>query len=109
MGARNGLFGFERPNTLQLEGGVIGPAIPPGLAGLEATNQHVLRMLAVVSSGVTIRGLIAATDVTASDAHTKVNPSRSDLDALFAARAGRHGLGRRVGDVCAVFVHGAGG
>lgn len=99
------LLGAKRPDTLQLKGSVVGPAVPPGFAGLEAANQHVVGVFGEVAPGVTVRRLVAASDVAARHAHPQVDPARADLQAFLAPGAIGHHLGRRIRDVSAVFVH----
>jgi hypothetical protein len=64
--------------SIQFEGQVVDPAVPPGLAGFEAAYERMIGVGLVVLASVVVLGLIAAPDVTARGAHAEMYPGRAD-------------------------------
>jgi hypothetical protein len=50
----SGLFRAERTDTLEFEGDIVDPAVPPGFARLQAADEHVLGVSIVMEAGVMV-------------------------------------------------------
>lgn len=63
---------------------LIGEAPPPGLAQLEGSDDG-MSALAPMGGGMTVRGRVTATDMSAGQAQTEMNPAVARGQAFLAA------------------------
>src|SRR4051812_36181779 len=87
---------WGRRCTLDLEEEVVGIAPPPFLTRFERADEGMLRLLVPVLGGVTVRGVVAAPDVTARHAQTQVNPAAADAQAVLTTVCRRGHIDNRV-------------
>jgi hypothetical protein len=82
----------EGCGAIDEEDHIVDIAVPPVLAGFVGLDEWVMHC-SVMGGRVSVRRVVAASDVTARHAHPKVDPLAADAHAVFASRAARRDVG----------------
>src|ERR1044072_3182171 len=89
-------MGRGRWSALDVEEQLLRVAPPPVLARLVGADERMIGVAPPVRRGVSVRGVVAAADMTAVHTQPKVHPLAADPQAVLAAGARRFNVANGV-------------